>query len=413
MAESLFCVSLSYLLLILFAKRRTRCKFTLVFQFFIGWLVLELAAFHGVINAAAILMAIGDAGDWQWHSFLGLIISFINLWLLKDIHAFACKSHLEFNKTLEIGLGENFKQNIIEERANKLNAELPSWHRPFKLNNDSYEHFSHVVYGPNDRNTLDLYKPKGGAYKPRPVMLQIHGGGWMLGFSERQGLPLRNKLIEAGWIFVSINYRLSPQHPFPAHLIDCKQAVRWIKENISEYGGDPDFILATGGSAGGHLSTSLALTANQHTHILQPGFEEADTRLNGCLPIYGVYDFLDRNRTREDMPIKDFLADKIMQCPPEGHEEIWDIASPMAQVDEDAPPFMVTHGQLDTLAFVEEAQYFAKELRLKSKQPCVYTELEETQHAYDIFYSPRCIHTVNAMHTFSEYVYSQYLKDKS
>ncbi|MCK5881204.1 MAG: alpha/beta hydrolase fold domain-containing protein [Sinobacterium sp.] len=411
MAESLFCLSITYLLLILFAKRRTRCKFTLVIQFFIGWIILELAAFHAAISAGTILMAVGDAGDWQWHSYLGLVISLINIWLLKDIHYKAAASKHVFKEALETGLGDNFKKDIIEERASKLSAESPSWYKPFSLKNDQYEHFSNVVYGPNDRNTLDLYKPKGGAYKPRPVILQIHGGGWMLGYSERQGLPLRNKLIEAGWIFVSINYRLSPKDAFPAHLIDCKQAVRWIKENISEYGGDPDFILATGGSAGGHLCSLVGLTANQHTDILQPGFEDADTSVKGCLPMYGVFDFLDRNKTREDMPMKDFLADKVMQCQPEDKPELWEIASPLAQVNDQAPPFMITHGQLDTLAFVEEAQYFAKAIRQQSKQACVYTELEETQHAFEIFYSPRCIHTVNAMHIFCEWVYSDYLKE--
>ncbi|MCK5880342.1 MAG: alpha/beta hydrolase, partial [Sinobacterium sp.] len=224
MAESLFCFSLSYLFLILFAKRRTRCKYTLVIQFFIGWLVIELAAFHAAVNVGAILMAIGDAGDWQWHSYFGLAFSAVNIWLLKNMHTEANTTQLAFDKTLTEGFGADFSKSITEERANKLNTNSASWYKPFSLKTDRYEHFSNVVYGPNDRNTLDLYKPKDGAYKPRPVMLQIHGGGWMLGHSERQGLPLRNKLIEAGWIFVSINYRLSPKSAFPDHLIDCKQA---------------------------------------------------------------------------------------------------------------------------------------------------------------------------------------------
>ena len=413
MAESLFCITLTYLALILFSKRRTRCKFTLVFQFFIGWIILELAAFHAFINAAFILMSIGDAGDWQWHSYLGLIVGLINIWLLRDIHQRADRAKNEFDKTLTIGLGDDYKNEIIEERAAQLNTGThKQWHKPFSLNNDTYEHFSNIVYGSNDRNTLDLYKPKDGAYKPRPVMLQIHGGGWTLGFSERQGLPLRNKLIEAGWIFVSINYRLSPKHTFPSHLIDCKQSLSWIKDNISEYGGDPDFIMTTGGSAGGHLCSLVALTANQYTDILQPGFEDADTSVKGCLPMYGVYDFLDRNKTREDMPMTDFLTKHVMQCQPEDNEALWEIASPLAQTHDQAPPFMITHGQLDTLAFVEEAQYFAKAMRLNSKQACVYTELEEAQHAFDIFNSPRCVHTINAMHTFSEWVYSHYLTEK-
>jgi acetyl esterase/lipase len=241
-------------------------------------------------------------------------------------------------------------------------------------------------------------------------MLQIHGGGWMLGYSDRQALPLRNKLVEAGWIFVSINYRLSPKHRVPAHIIDCNQALLWIKENIAEYGGNPDFILTTGGSAGGHLCSLLALTANKYQDILQPGFEDADLSVQGCLPVYGVYDFKDRNHHRDDLPMKDFLADKVMPSKEEEDPEFWDLMSPTAQSHAERPPFMVSHGELDTLSFVEDAKYFVKALRNDSDVPCVYTELEGAQHAYDIFYSPRCIYTVQAMHSFCEYLYSQYLK---
>jgi len=413
MAESLIYLSLSYLFLIEFAKRRTRCNFTLILQFFIGWLIIELAAFHAAINAGLMLMAFGDLGDWQWHTWLGLAVSALNIYLLKNIHDFGQQTHKEFDKTLAIGLGDNYQSNILDERQAKLNSKTGNWLKPFSLSNDSYEHFSNVVYGPNDRNTLDLYKPKNGAYKPRPVMLQIHGGGWTLGYSERQGLPLRNQLIEAGWIFVSINYRLSPKDAFPAHLIDCKQAVHWIKENIEQYGGDPNFILTTGGSAGGHLCSLTALTANQHQDLLQPGFEEADTSVQGCLPMYGVYDFIDRNAHREDMPITDFLAKTVMQCSPEQDEKLWDIASPIAMVHKDAPPFMITHGELDTLSFIEDAQYFAKEMRLNSNAACVYTEVEQAQHAFDIFNSPRCLQTIYAMHEFCEWVYSDYLRKQA
>ena len=63
-----------------------------------------------------------------------------------------------------------------------------------------------------------------------------------------------------GWVCVAINYRLSPRDPFPAHVIDVKRAIAWIREHIAEYGGNPDYIAITGGSAGGHLAALAALT---------------------------------------------------------------------------------------------------------------------------------------------------------
>ncbi len=82
-------------------------------------------------------------------------------------------------------------------------------------------------------------------------------------------------LAARGWICVSIGYRVSPMHTWPDHIVDVKRALAWVKENIAHYGGDPDFVAITGGSAGGHLSTLAALTPNDPA--FQPGFEDADT----------------------------------------------------------------------------------------------------------------------------------------
>jgi dipeptidyl aminopeptidase/acylaminoacyl peptidase len=128
--------------------------------------------------------------------------------------------------------------------------------------------------------------------------------------------------------------------------------------------------------------------------------------------MYGVYDFVDRNQHRANLSIIDFLEKNIMPTSLDDDKKLWDLASPIAQAHKDRPPFMVIHGELDTLSFVEDAKYFVKALRETSNVPCVYTELPTTQHAFDIFYSPRCVHSINAMHTFAEYVYSDYLKQK-
>ena len=98
------------------------------------------------------------------------------------------------------------------------------------------------------------------AARSAPVLLQIHGGGWTIGNKRQQALPLMMHLSRRGWVCVAANYRLSPRATFPDHLIDVKQALRWIRENIAEYGGDPGFVAITGGSAGGHLSALAALT---------------------------------------------------------------------------------------------------------------------------------------------------------
>jgi len=142
---------------------------------------------------------------------------------------------------------------------------------------------SHISYSDaGKRNLLDIYHP----HEPReggfPVLLQVHGGAWMIGEKEQQAKPLMYHLAERGWLCVAINYRLSPRAAFPAHIIDVKKAIAWIREHIAEYGGNPDFIAITGGSAGGHLSSLAALTPNRPEW--QPGFEDVDTPLQSAVP---------------------------------------------------------------------------------------------------------------------------------
>ena len=221
-----------------------------------------------------------------------------------------------------------------------------------------------------------------------------------------------NYLASKGWICVAINYRLSPKARFPEHLLDSKNALRWIVEHIADYGGDADFIAATGGSAGGHLSSLLALTGNRHQQLLQPGFEQVDTSIRACVPFYGVYDFIDRNGVRANMDSSKFYANYIMPCPPAEDPQLWDLASPITQVNSDAPPFMVVHGDFDSLSYVEEGRHFNEALNNTSKNPLVYVELPGTQHAFEFMHSPRTEHAINATQQFLEIVYSDYLNQK-
>ena len=113
----------------------------------------------------------------------------------------------------------------------------------------------------------------------RPALLQIHGGGWVIGDKREQGIPLLTHLAAQGWVGFNANYRLSPAATFPDHLVDCKRAIAWIREHADEYGVDPDFLCVTGGSAGGHLTALVGLTVGDPR--FQPGFEDADTSVRG------------------------------------------------------------------------------------------------------------------------------------
>ena len=138
------------------------------------------------------------------------------------------------------------------------------------------------------RHRLDVYQSRLAPPGKAPVMVYIHGGAWMIGEKREQGKPMMYELVARGWVCVAINYRLSPKATWPDHIVDAKRAVAWVKEHIAEYGGDPSFVAVSGGSAGGHLCALLALSAGDPA--FQPGFEDADTSVQACVPFYGVMD---------------------------------------------------------------------------------------------------------------------------
>jgi len=225
-----------------------------------------------------------------------------------------------------------------------------------------------------------------------------------MGQKEGQAEPLMAHLAERGWICVTANYRLSPRATWPDHIVDVKQALAWTKASIAEHGGDPDFIVITGGSAGGHLSALAALTP--HVKDFQPGFEDVDTSVAAAVPFYGIYDFVNRFGTSR-MDLDDFLARKVFKSDPTTDRATWEQASPMSHVGPHAPPFFVIHGANDSLVPVEEARTFVEELRKASDQPVVYGELPGAQHAFDVFPSVRVHATVNAVERFLAVVRTQ------
>ncbi len=135
-------------------------------------------------------------------------------------------------------------------------------HRTLAQNSkvETTKNVQYAVRAGSDPNltSLDIYAPK--ALKNAPVMIMIHGGGWQIGDKSGRGLN-ENKIpffAENGFIYVSINYRLSPAVKHPAHIEDCAEAVAWVHDNIAKYGGDKNKIFVMGHSAGAHLAALVA-----------------------------------------------------------------------------------------------------------------------------------------------------------
>ena len=371
--------------------------------FMMSWLTGELALFHLGWQALATLAFTGFGGLAGAAGAAGLAMSFVSWAGLLDLQRRSSLAEGVLEQSLAATLGPDYRDVIPQPRRELLREQVrvSDWVRPFSFGSDAVEVVRGIAYGPaGKRNELDVYRPRVPVEKA-PVLLQIHGGGWMIGEKEQQGRPLMTHLVERGWVCVAINYRLSPRARFPDHLIDAKLAMKWIRENIADYGGDPDWVAVTGGSAGGHLSSLFALTANDPQ--FQPGFESVDTSVQAAVPFYGIYDFADRHDVRGRSSMKPILERFVMPVAHDKDPDLWDSASPVCQVSESAPPFFVIHGDQDALAFVEDARLFVTALRGVSAQPVVYAEVPNAQHAFDVFHSQRSAHTIGAVARFLEW----------
>ncbi|MCB1257373.1 MAG: alpha/beta hydrolase [Microthrixaceae bacterium] len=291
---------------------------------------------------------------------------------------------------------------------------------PFVFGNQRRQRTRNIVFnqaavdsgGP--RLKLDVYQPLNAPApgEKRPAILQIHGGAWILGSKDEQGIPLLNHLASCGWVGFNANYRLSSLSPkvrYPDHLVDCKTALAWIREHADEYNVDPNFIVVTGGSAGGHLCALVALTQNDPA--FQPGFEDADTSIQAAVPFYGVYDFTDRLGLNGPQ-FRELLERIVMGMSINDDPEAWSAYSPIDRITEDAPPMMVIHGDRDALVPVDGARAFVEKLRETSKNPVVYSELHGAQHAFEIFPSIRTINTVESVERFLHHVHEDYLNSR-
>ena len=259
-----------------------------------------------------------------------------------------------------------------------------------------------IVYHREERRRvrLDIYRPTRDreADALRPAVIQVHGGGWILGSRLEQGIPLLTHLAANGWVGFNIDYWLSPRATMPAHVIDVKRAIAWIRGHADELGIDPGLICLTGGSAGGHLTALAALTAGDPS--LQPGFEDADTSVAAAVPFYGVYDFTDPDflYTRG---IREWLLPKVVfKHTLEDARDVYEAASPFHRVHAGAPPFLVFHGDQDSLVPVGDVRQFVDRLSAVSRAPVRYVELPGSEHAFDIFPSPRTVQVVEGIERF-------------
>jgi acetyl esterase/lipase len=384
---------------VLLAYRPVRKEPLSVPSFFVGWLVGELAV-QNIVWEVAATVVFGLFGAFSgWAGWLGLAVALVSWAGLVGLALSGRRAGTVVAAALDEVRRDDFP--VPTETV------APSWGRWWRvtqaipLKGRSVKATRNIDYWGDGqkRHRLDIYRAAA-ATAGAPVMVYIHGGAWMIGEKREQGKPMMYELVARGWVCVAINYRLSPKATWPDHMVDAKRAVAWVKEHIAAHGGDPSFVAVSGGSAGGHLCALLALSAGDPAY--QPGFEQADTTVDACVPFYGVMDLTgtDEETAKYGSGLTQLLEKRVMKTRSAEHPEIFRAASPTYRVRADAPPFFVLQGRNDTLVPVEEARTFVRRLRSVSRSPVAYAELPLAQHAFDVLASLRCQATTNGVAAF-------------
>ncbi|MDP1853621.1 MAG: alpha/beta hydrolase [Candidatus Omnitrophota bacterium] len=176
---------------------------------------------------------------------------------------------------------------------------------------------------------LDVYIPEKGTFK-FPVLIHIHGGGWKMGDKSRTEEHGRFYATR-GILFVSINYRLSPDVQHPVHAQDCADAVAWVFAHLDELGGDENRVFISGHSAGAHLAALLAIDSG---YLQQYGLQPK--KFAGVIPVdTASFDLI---AASNEKLVKRFIEEAFGTDP-----EVLKSASPLYNISKDSvyPKFLI------------------------------------------------------------------------
>ncbi|WP_375475733.1 alpha/beta hydrolase fold domain-containing protein [uncultured Jatrophihabitans sp.] len=370
-----------------------------------GWLTSELAAHLAAVTALDTAAHVAQHGVRGRANALGVAVAAANLAAYAALIAGGRKADGVVEAALVEALGPDYREAL--QRDPLPTDDTVPWTAlalPFRVADANVIVTRGVAYAEGGRRfQLNVYQRRDRPTNA-PVLLQAHGGAWVAGRKDTQGVPLMLHLAARGWVCVAPNYPLSPKARWPAHLVALKRALAWVRQHGAEYGADPSFVAATGGSAGGHLAAMLALTSDDPS--LQPGFEDADTSVQACVPHYGVYDFTAESGAAAAQRRLAGLLEPWVMSRDARYPDDYRAASPLYRVGPQAPPFFVVHGAADSLVPVAEARLFAERLRAQSRHPVAYAEVLGAQHAFDIFPSVRSAGVVRGVARFLEWCHA-------
>ena len=236
------------------------------------------------------------------------------------------------------------------------------------------EAFRNLEYVPggHERQKLDIYVPK----HPRepkllPLIIWIHGGAWRAGSKDR---CRATRFLEQGFVVASINYRLSQHAIFPAQIIDCKAAIRYLRANAKTYRIDPDRIGVWGSSAGGHLVALLGTTGDVKKFDKGPNLKYS-SRIQAVCDFFGPTNFakIGSFPSTMDHNAPDSPESKLLGAPVQEAKEAVRNADPITYVTKDDPPFLIVHGDKDPLVPINQSVILDEALKKANVKTTFHT----------------------------------------
>ena len=206
---------------------------------------------------------------------------------------------------------------------------------------------------------LDFYFPKTSGAQPVPLVVFVHGGSFT-GGNKRGGTSLVTDIpvmVARGYAVASVNYRLAPQHRFPAPLADVKCSIRYLRANAAKFNIDPTKIAIWGASAGGNLAALVGLTGPSAEFDTGPLLDQS-SRVSAVVDLFGPTDL-----TASDFNwLQSFLLYRAMGTTSQ-QDAILTAANPVNYVSKHAPPFLILHGEQDNAVPASQSRLFYERLK--------------------------------------------------
>ncbi len=214
--------------------------------------------------------------------------------------------------------------------------------------------FRDIVYSQSGMQ-LDLYLPAELA-RPLPIVVWIHGGAWQMG--DKEGITGRKppaQIVDQGYAFASINYRLSHEAVFPAQIHDCKAAIRWLRANAGEYNIDPERIGVWGGSAGAHLAALVGTSGDIKDLEGNGGNPEYSSSVRAVCDFFGPTDLIRLSEMKGEIEVE---SPESLVIGGPLHENVDKViqANPLTYIKTDSPPFLIVHGEDDLVVVPDQSR---------------------------------------------------------